>query len=511
GNIGFYDIKVSGNLYWINTNIGIFAINESGKLHRYLPLHTEEINFTQTGNLIETNPYGGVRIYRDLDSFDFTHFDQFAISTPTMVVSSLKKGNKTYFLSVFSGLYVLEDNKFNSYLNNGIWNEKKLKHISALGNDLAIANEFGDVFIVNDDASFQILKKIPRARIQGNSISFLKEYQGTLLIGTEKGLTLYKQERLIFIDKEQGLEQPLLSAGVSKNKLYIGSNNGYYNIDIETISNAKDRVYQINLKEIYINNIVTPIGAVKDKKELNLEHNQNTILIKFSTNAHPYPRKLKYQYRLNTNENWSLPLSKPEIFLASLPVNKYDLDVRVIDESTGFKYTQSLLSLAILPPFWKTWWFTLLTIVFILTGIYTFYMFQIRQNKAFEEQKGLIQKRFEETKMEALLAQMNPHFIFNAMNSIQYYIMEKDIDQATIFLGDFAKLIRLNLDHCTKPRILLTEEIEYLQSYIRVENTRFNNAIKVNIEIDPEIDVYDIEIPTMILQTFVENVFVHAF
>src|SRR5690606_3087054 len=172
---------------------------------------------------------------------------------------------------------------------------------------------------------------------------------------------------------------------------------------------------------------------------------------------------------------------------------------------------QSLLSLAILPPFWKTWWFTLLTIVFILTGIYTFYMFQIRQNKAFEEQKGLIQKRFEETKMEALLAQMNPHFIFNAMNSIQYYIMEKDIDQATIFLGDFAKLIRLNLDHCTKPRILLTEEIEYLQSYIRLENTRFNNAIKVNIEIDPEIDVYDIEIPTMILQTFVENVFVHAF
>src|SRR5690606_3973325 len=58
---------------------------------------------------------------------------------------------------------------------------------------------------------------------------------------------------------------------------------------------------------------------------------------------------------------------------------------------------------------------------------------------------------------------------------------------------------------------LLTEEIEYLQSYIRVENTRFNNAIKVIFEIDPEIDIYDVEIPTMILQTFVENVFVHAF
>ena len=133
------------------------------------------------------------------------------------------------------------------------------------------------------------------------------------------------------------------------------------------------------------------------------------------------------------------------------------------------------------------------------------------QTRKFEEQKGLIQKRFEETKMEALLAQMNPHFIFNAMNSIQYYIMENDIDNATVFLGDFAKLIRLNLDYCTKPTILLTEEIEYLQSYIRVENTRFNNAIEVEIDIDPAIEVYDVEIPSMLLQTFVENVFVHAF
>lgn len=72
-------------------------------------------------------------------------------------------------------------------------------------------------------------------------------------------------------------------------------------------------------------------------------------------------------------------------------------------------------------------------------------------------------------------------------------------------------MIRLNLDHCNKPTILLIEEIEYLQLYIRVENTRFNNLIKVEFDIDPSIDVYEVEIPTMLLQTFVENVFVHAF
>ncbi len=367
------------------------------------------------------------------------------------------------------------------------------------------------MFIVNDDESFKIQKKIPRANIQGNSISFLKNYQGTLIIGTEKGLTLYKNGRYIFLDKEQGLEQPLLSAEVTQNTLSIGSNNGYYNIDLEAVKDSTTLVDQIELKEIFINNNKFSLGSSTERDKLKLKYNENTVLLKFSTNAHPYPNKLKYQYRLNEDEPWSLSFSKPEIFLPSLPTNNYELEVKVLDESTGLSYTQALLNLTVLPPFWKTWWFALLIISIIVTIVYSFYKFQIRQARKFEAQKGLIQKRFEETKMEALLAQMNPHFIFNAMNSIQYYIMDSDIDKATIFLGDFSKLIRLNLDHCTKPTILLSEEIEYLQSYIRVENTRFNNRIKVIFETDPLIDPHAVEIPTMLLQTFVENVFVHAF
>ncbi len=509
--IRFYDIKVMRDTFWVNTNIGIFAIKETGDLVRYLPLHSEEINFTTAGQLIETNPYGGVRIYSDLDALEYAHFKKEDPQTPTMIVSSLQTGKKTYFLSVFSGLYVWQDNEFRSYLNSGIWKEKKLKHITALGKNLAISTEFGDVFLVNDEKSFKILKKIPRAKIQGNTISFLKQYCGNLIIGTEKGLTLYKNDRFIFIDKEQGLQQPLLSAEVNENILKIGTTNGYYNLDLESINNSNALVDQVSIKEIFINNHKYPLETSKNPKALDLAYNENTIRLKFSTNAHPYPHKLKYQYRLNANETWSNPTSKPEVFLPFLPPANYNINVKVLDESTGLSYSQALLQMTILPPFWKTWWFALLFFVLIISMIYSIYKIQIMQTQKFEEQKGLIQKRFEETKMEALLSQMNPHFIFNAMNSIQYYIMDSDIDKATIFLGDFAKLIRLNLDHCTKPTILLSEEIEYLESYIRVENTRFNNAIKVIIEIDPLLDTYDIEIPTMLLQTFVENVFVHAF
>lgn len=509
--IKFYDLKAHRDTYWANTNIGLFAITESGELAHYLPLHTEEINFTPSGNLIETNPYGGVRIYNDLEDFEFTHFNQEKAHTPTMVVSSLQKKHKTYFLSIFSGLYVWENGTFTSYLEKGIWKEKKLKHITPLEDNIAVSTEFGDIFIFNDDQSFQLLNKIPRAKIQGNTISFLKSYKGALIIGTEKGLTVYDNDRYIFLDKEQGLEQPLLSAEVEKNILKVGTTDGFYTLNIDSITSTEALVERIKLKEITVNNNEFSLEPHSRTDPLTLSHNENSVLLTFSANAHPYPNKLKYQYRLQPNERWSPPALKPEIFLPSLPPGNYDIAVRVFDESTGLAYTRPLISLAILPPFWKTWWFVLLIIGTVSIGVFSIYRFQIRQTQKFEKQKGLIQKRLEETKMEALLAQMNPHFIFNAMNSIQYYIMENDIDNATIFLGDFAKLIRLNLDHCSEPIIALGEEIEYLQSYIRVENTRFNNTIKVIFETDPAIDPYQVEIPSMLLQTFVENVFVHAF
>lgn len=511
GIIRFYDIKSLNDHYWINSNIGLFVITAEGKFHSYSPLHTEEFNFTTNGKLIETNPYGGLRVYDNLDSLSYKHFPQHRQNTPTMVVSSLRIRDRTYLTSVFSGLYLYENGYFQSYLRAGIWEEENLRHIVAYRDDLAVSSEFGDVFIIRDEpGSFEVLRKIPRASIQGNTISFLNAYGNTLIIGTERGLTLVNNDRFIFLDEEQGLKQPFFASNIEKNELHIGSKNGIFKLNMDDILASSNRVSNINLEELLINNMPIDISE-ENIKELDLDFDENTVLINFSTNAHPYPKKLKYQYRLNEDEEWSTASSNSEILLPYLPAKHYHVQVRVLDSSTGHSYTQDLLNFRIKPPFWKTWWFLTSVFLALLVIVYAIYTYELAKNKRFEKQKRAIQRRVEETKMEALLAQMNPHFIFNAMNSIQNYIMDSDIDNATIFLGDFAKLIRLNLDHCTKPTILLVEEIEYLESYIRVENTRMNHAVSVNFEVDPAIDTYETEVPTMILQTFVENVFVHAF
>src|SRR5690606_15755828 len=109
--------------------------------------------------------------------------------------------------------------------------------------------------------------------------------------------------------------------------------NGFYTIDLDGVSDTKALVDQIKLKEIFINNSKSSVGSSAQNERMNLAHNENTILLKFSTNAHPYPNKLKYQYRLNPNENWSLPASSPELFLPFLPPNDYAIAVKVLDES----------------------------------------------------------------------------------------------------------------------------------------------------------------------------------
>src|SRR5690606_22602808 len=116
-----------------------------------------------------------------------------------------------------------------------------------------------------------------------------------------------------------------------------------------------------------------------------------------------------------------------------------------------------------------------------------------------------------ELKLEALQSQMNPHFIFNAINSIQYYILKKDTSHALGYLGKFSKLIRSTLDQSSQIQVTLKEEIYYLKSYIEVENIRMDNRVQWVISGNALAKQEELLIPPMIIQPLVENVFNHAF
>ena len=106
---------------------------------------------------------------------------------------------------------------------------------------------------------------------------------------------------------------------------------------------------------------------------------------------------------------------------------------------------------------------------------------------------------------------MNPHFTFNALYTIQQFVFNNDKLNSSIYISEVASLMRQTLDNSTFQTITITDEIKYLETYIAIENKRFDNRIQFTIEVDETIDRYQIEIPTMLLQPFVENIFKHAF
>jgi hypothetical protein len=441
------------------------------------------------------------------------HFSKFEKNTPQFIVKILTNKDKTYLLSVFNGLYVYKKNQFHSYLADGIWTEKKFKHITV--NDkgqLILAAEFGNVFVVDDSKSFKILKTISKKEIIGNTILFLEAYKDYILIGTEKGINIYKDGIVRLIDREQGLKDcAVTTSQIFNNKLWLGTKKGFYTIDLERLVVEQITVSEIGISKITINN--TPINSADYKwfrynsKELSCDYQHNSFSIDFIPKGHPFPNKLKFRYRLKSSNRWSPYSEKTNLFLPYLPFGKYTVEVEVFDSNAGKSTIFQLLTIHILPPFWLTWWF----IIFSILSVFGIAFYLVLRNKKKAKEKAIIQRRIAETKLEALLSQMNPHFMFNAMNAIQNYIISNDVDNSLVYIGEFAKLMRKTLENSSKQSITIAEEIDYLQSYITIENMRFDNRIDCKFQIAPEVDVDSYEIPTMLLQPFVENVFIHAF
>lgn len=511
--IEFYEMVKHKNTFWIASNIGIFEINDKAEILHYIPKHSLKIGFTYNDKFIETITYAGARLYDDVHSLDSKHFSKFEKNTPQFIVKIRSNKDKTYLLSVFNGLYVYKNNQFQSYLADGIWKEKKFKHISV--NDkgqLVLAAEFGNVFVVEDTKSFRILKTIPKKEITGNTIMFLEAYKDYILIGTERGINLYKDGIVRLIDKEQGLKEAAVTTSrIFEDQLWLGTKKGYYTIDLKRLVADQKTVSEIGIARIAINN--EPVGESNyewfryNSRALDCDYQHNSFSIDFVPKGHLFPDKLKFRYRLKSGDRWSPYSEKTNLFLPYLPFGKYNVEVEVFDSNAGKSTVFQLLKIHVAPPFWLSWWF----IAFVLLSVFGTAFYLVLRYKKKAKEKALIQRRIAETKLEALLSQMNPHFMFNAMNAIQNYIISNDVDNSLVFIGEFAKLMRKTLENSSKQTITVDEEIDYLQSYITIENMRFDNRIACEFQIDPEVDVNSCEIPTMLLQPFVENVFVHAF
>lgn len=254
------------------------------------------------------------------------------------------------------------------------------------------------------------------------------------------------------------------------------------------------------LEGFWINDSLAAAGS----GPLSLRHRENNLRIKYASLQYSDPGRIAYRYRLGANLAWNHTRER-QIQFSALAPGDYLFEVQACNPD-GYWSESTLLGFHIRPPWWKTPWALgggVLAFSGLMTGGFLYRTRQLKNRLA-------IQRQITELERSALRAQMNPHFIFNCLNSIQNFIVQHDAQQAIYYLGRFANLIRGVLNASTRSKAPLEEEVRLLEGYLSLEKLRFKDKFDYAITISEDIDPYETELPPLIVQPFVENAVLHG-
>jgi two-component sensor histidine kinase len=250
--------------------------------------------------------------------------------------------------------------------------------------------------------------------------------------------------------------------------------------------------------------------AIKNNFTISLSHNQNFLQFEFAALLFNNTNQLQYLCKLDGADNdWVYLGQTNTTTYSGLKPGQYTFRVKAANND-GQWGDESVIIINIKKPLYARWWFILTAVALISLLMYWWSRQRVLQAKKEEKLKARYQQQIAETELKALRAQMNPHFIFNSLNSIQKYILKNEHFEASQYLTKFSRLIRLILDHSNQNTVLLSSELEMLKLYTEMESLRFENKFDYSINIDPAISADTVEIPSMLIQPFVENAIWHG-
>ena len=243
---------------------------------------------------------------------------------------------------------------------------------------------------------------------------------------------------------------------------------------------------------------------------INIPWEARNITVSFVSPWYNNAAKLHYRYKLESvDEQWHYAGNLQELRFAQLAPGRYRLLIESSLNKADWTTMLTPLQFNILTPVWRSWWFILISMAIIAVSVS--WVLRLFWNKQ-KAEKILMETRNQvaDIEMQALRAQMNPHFIFNSLNSINRYIVKSDQATASLYLTRFAKLIRLILDNSNSKSVSLASELEALKLYIDMEAIRFEKQFTYEIRVAPGIETEAVQVPPMIIQPFVENAIWHG-
>ena len=431
-----------------------------------------------------------------------------------------KKGN-ALFLGSRQGVWKYENDTF-ELLDIGQKAEDKTVYcIKSLDSILWVGAKTG-LFRVSENGAQEINLS---SSFSSKTINFLEsDPDGNIWAGTNLGLFKISPELEVeSFTKQDGLinlETNLNSVFSDEESLWFGTSKALQRLNFKELKQAKTleppsvvlKEVRLNLEETnwsdgfkhFIPGSNVPISPV-------LKYRDNNFSFRFHAKSIEDASNLRYQYMLEGfDENWQPITEEASATYTNLPYRDFKFKVRAKRLSQAWGEAM-YYDFSIKPPFWQTWWFILIGL--LLSSYLAFSVFQYRRKNlitALEKEKFEIKSKMLSLEQQSLNSSMNRHFIFNALNSIQYYINRQDRLSANRYLSSFAKLIRKNLDSSQVNFTSLSDELERLGLYLEIENMRFKDKFEYEINVSDSVDEEVVKIPSMLLQPFLENSIWHG-
>jgi ligand-binding sensor domain-containing protein/two-component sensor histidine kinase len=463
----------------------------------------------------------GVAVY---DGSSLKKLSDFATRVPDLQnVRDFTQVNNRLFFGSQSGIHCVEDNLFEDLTPSNFSNAVVSLEADYRG-QLWVGTEDG-LYIFSDSK----LQQLNYSDFSGsNFINFICRDDDKMWVGTNNGVFRFTFSESGGWRAEQfGLTDGLVSLETNLNAAFVDVRGNFWFGTSEGLMRfAKDleNTYALTVKPGLLFGTLQVNYRMQSFEEKSLDergvpsslsfrYSENQLIFDFIPVLLTSPEDMRMQYFLEgLSTEWSPLSSSFQLVFSGLSSGNYVLRARAVSKSGVFS-DELVIPFRINPPFYATWWFILLMCGIVVSGVVGVFRIKLRQQQVKTERENLeLTSRLRELEQQSLNASMNRHFIFNALNSIQYFINTSDKLSANKYLTQFAKLIRKNLDSSSdgERNVTLQEEIERLKLYLSLESMRFKDKFSFSFDIDPSIDAEELEVPSMLFQPFIENSIIHG-
>ena len=503
------DLQSTKSIIQINPSLAFLSCFENNELYNYELKKNISIKNTQmyAYPFTELYHYGKYVMgfnYNRAAVFDTTTFEiKHEISTQDRFTSFAYNhlSGESYFGSMH-GLYKFygqTEMKDKDKVNNF-----RVKDLEYLDNKLIVATKgfgivirFGgsvDTLDVNDGILSNVCEKIV---LDGSNF----------WVSSNLGLTQirylgYKHYDIInYPLKDFGTSSLIQDFFIQDSILYFASGHMLYSYPLNEIEKSKTPFYvykiEVNEREIY------------EFSDVELNSEENSIKVYFAALYYNFKGNARYRYKLFPDDaNWTY-LKENVILFPSLSSGEYSLIIQAQKNNGSWIECPQIIKFKINPPFWLRWWFLSLAFILIIGSV--IYLTSYINGKKAERElfRSKVKIRLYNLEIKAMKAQMNPHFIFNSLNSIQHFILANENDNAYRYLTKFSKLVRKLLESNENESLSIATEVDILTKYLEIEALRFKESFNYEIKVDSSLETYKM-IPHMMIQPFIENAIWHG-